>query len=508
MTTIYRSRAFTIRVQLSKEQQSAWLPKLKADVSSYPRRFEELVIGGPELAPTTGMRHVHVYVSFENQHSSSSLPKLLHLQGLSPYWVVANKHDRARIVKHHFKLATKENPTIRSLLQFPEATQEESDFSTEPPTKRAKLSGQELRTLIEAGDLEGVKAVNYNTYLRLKGTIETECAKYRPKTDDVVHEHLWIKGVPGTGKTAYIKRTWPNAYWKDCCNANFEEYNGEDVVILDDFDNKRLRLMTVGKLKNLCNPAGDRCKVNYGCVHVKAKIIVTSQYSLKDAFKHKGKKQFIPTNGEVVEDPIEDDPDYLAIKRRFKEITIKKLLYQADLQLKSKGKLRQLTPEQQAAYDVFEPYDPEHNADAEAYSECNQSSYKTRSIGTQTEASMEEKEPEPEPSDAETEVLDYDSEKEEKETIQGLQLPTGVEAKVMEKMREMRNGTCWKDAPEATIYDPRYLTLLTIMEKERNSKCDATCLHQQIEKQNYIKPAIHPQYNIPDYMSSHFQPCQ
>ena len=142
----------------------------------------------------------------------------------------------------------------------------------ERPAKRAKTTSEDLRNAIESGDIQRVKDLNYMLYIKSKGSIEAECAKYRQATDDKVYEHLWIVGSTGKGKTAYIKRNWPDAYWKDCCNSNFEEYNGEDVVVLDDFDNKRLRLMTVGKLKNLCNPAGDRCKINYGTVHVKAHL--------------------------------------------------------------------------------------------------------------------------------------------------------------------------------------------------------------------------------------------
>lgn len=394
MSKPMRSRSFSIRVQISKAEQDAWMPQIKADVLSYPTRFEELIVGGPEVAPSTQMRHVHIYVAFEYQKLKQQVIKLLHLESFKPWFEVANKNDRERIIAHHLKETTKEDLQVKCLLRFPQLNGEPRfDDATGRPAKRAKMTGDEFRDLVESGDLEGVKQADYRGYLRMKGSIEAEIAKFRPKTPDVVHEHLWIMGETGTGKTAYIKNKWPDSYLKDCCNANFEEYNNEPVVILDDFDNKRLRLMTVGKLKNLCNPAGDRCKINYGTVHVKARIIVTSQYSIKECFKHKGKAKFIPHNSDPVEDDVESDPDYQAIKRRFREMNIKKLLFEDGIQLKSKSAIRNLTPEQQAAYDVFEPWDPEHNREADAYSECNQSTFKspstrstrsTRTIGTQT----------------------------------------------------------------------------------------------------------------------------
>ena len=381
-----RARAYTVRIQLSKEQQAAWLPQLKADVTTYPLRFQELVIGGPELAPSTNMRHVHIYAAFEAQRTIQQATKLLRLDEFRPWVEPANKKNRDRIITHHGKERTKENASIRFLLRFPEEKGYVNVEADGPASKRQKTSGPDLREAIESGDLERVKDLNYMLYIKTKGAIETECAKHRAKTDDAVYEHLWIVGKTGEGKSAYVKYRYPDAYDKDLSNPNFEEYNGETVVIMDDFDNKRLRLMTVGKLKNLCNPAGTRCKVNYGCVLVKAKIIVTSQYSILECFKHKGKQQFIPHNADPINDDASDDPDYQAIKRRFKEISIKKLLMQENLQLKCRGALKHLTAEQQAAYDVFEPFDPERKDD-DPYSEYNQSTYTTRSVGTQTKDS-------------------------------------------------------------------------------------------------------------------------
>ena len=51
-----RARAFSGKVQITQAEERAWVAKLKADVCSYPTRYARLVIGGAELAPTTGMR--------------------------------------------------------------------------------------------------------------------------------------------------------------------------------------------------------------------------------------------------------------------------------------------------------------------------------------------------------------------------------------------------------------------------------------------------------------------
>lgn len=435
MSKPLRSRSFTIRLQISKAEQDAWMPQLKADVLSYPTRFVELVVGGPELAPSTGMRHVHIYVAFEHQRLKQQVIKLLHLDPFNPWFEVANRNDRDRIIAHHLKDSTKEDLQVRCLLRFPEfASEPRTDDAAPRPSKFAKMTGDQFRDLVESGDLEGVKQADYRGYLRMKGSIEAEIAKFRPKTADIYHEHLWIKGATGTGKTAFIKKKWPDSYLKDCCNANFEEYNNESVVILDDFDNKRLRLMTVGKLKNLCNPAGDRCKINYGTVHVKAKIVVTSQYSIKECFKHKGKAKFIPLNADPVDDDVESDPDYQAIKRRFKEVDIKNLLFEEGIQLKSKSAIKNLTPEQQNAYDVFEPFDPEHNREADCYSECNQSSFRTPSVATNSTKDESRKNPESIVDDGTRIIMNQNG---YAETVQA----TDPKYRIMETVRQMNAGT-------------------------------------------------------------------
>lgn len=359
-----RARAFSFVLFLTKLEQDGWLPVIQADLSSYPTRFQRLLVSGAELCPETGRRHVHVYVEFDNQKHSGQLDRFLHLTGVSkPFIKAACKADYNRIRQDYTKISTKEDPSVLLLIDWPSKTlhdrdDEETDTMDERPTKKTKMANHELRALVESGNIEAIKDWNYNFYLRNKGSIEAEAAKHRPKTFDQVKEHLWIVGKPGTGKSAITQYLWPQAYQKDLCNQNFEEYNNEDIVVLDDMDNKRLRQMTVGKLKNLCNPAGIQCKVNYGTVFVKAQIIVTSNYSIKECFKHKGKVRYVPNPDHVQEEiPIEEDVDYIAIKRRFKEITIEELLLEKKLRLMTKEQINELSLEEKGTYQIFEEYD-------------------------------------------------------------------------------------------------------------------------------------------------------
>ena len=49
----------------------------------------------------------------------------------------------------------------------------------------------------------------------------------------------WHWGVPGAGKSHYVRRTYPDAYIKSQ-NKWFDGYQGEKVIILDDCDTDTL----------------------------------------------------------------------------------------------------------------------------------------------------------------------------------------------------------------------------------------------------------------------------
>lgn len=366
-----RARAFDITVHLLPHEQDYWIPKIKADLSSYPDRYERLLIGGPELAPNAiegSGRHVHVYCSFDTQRKAHQVIALLHLNGLKYYLQPAKKIDWPRIRAHHCKQETKESQDILKLIEEPEeAIPLPTSHLTEdglPPKKKAKVDQQVLRQLIEAGDIEGVKDLNYHYYLQHKSVIESEANKNRPEPNEEFYTHYWIHGAPGTGKTPSVKLLCPGAYYKNLGTQSWEEYSDEVQVVLEDMDPRALYYMGVQKLKTLCDPIGVRCDVKYGSAMVKAQVIVTSNYSLYDCMTKTSKC------GRFTNEVGENDVNYLALLKRFKVLTVNQWLYKNNIQLKGKAALKENIKNKGGIKGCFEPYTPE-GVPSDPYSEVN-----------------------------------------------------------------------------------------------------------------------------------------
>ena len=380
MTTAYttRSRAYSITLQLLQHEQQGLIPKLQADLSSYPARYSRLLIGGPEQAPTAtegSGRHVHCYVEFTNQRTVHQVIKLMHLDNLKHWFTNASVREYSFIRSHHLKLQTKIDPLVRVLIEYPDPPRttgitrditETDDYAQTTAKRVSKPTMEGMRQIIEAGGtIEDMKDYSYGMYIKNKSAFEAEHNKYRAKPQAKKRTHIWIHGSPQTGKTASVMGLYPDAYVKDMGTATWDGYNNEDTVVLNDIDNQSLRHMTVQKLKTLCDPMGTKCNVKYGMTEVRATIIVTSNYSIKDCFQYKGK------NAKWQEEVDETDVDYQAIKARFKQYTIKKWLMHNDLQLKPKQQRDTAT----SCMDVFEKYDPEHKVDE--YSERDAPSRRT-----------------------------------------------------------------------------------------------------------------------------------
>lgn len=109
---------------------------------------------------------------------------------------------------------------------------------------------------------------------------------------------LWYYGPTGTGKFCSAREEYPELYLK-MCNKWWDNYQGEDVVLLEDFDEDHAKLVHHLKIWGDCYPFP--AEVKGGSIKIRPKlIIVISNYKIEDIWSKKS--------------------DYEPILRRFKQV--------------------------------------------------------------------------------------------------------------------------------------------------------------------------------------------
>lgn len=134
--------------------------------------------------------------------------------------------------------------------------------------------------LAEAGDWEKLKTdypVEYGTRLSCLEHIHRK----RPREIEIIDgdlEHVWVWGDTGLGKTRTALAENPGAYLKDPKERWWDGYDGEEVVIVDDFD--KYQVSQGGDMKRWADRYPFMAPVKGGYLKIRPrKIYVTSQYS-------------------------------------------------------------------------------------------------------------------------------------------------------------------------------------------------------------------------------------
>lgn len=97
-------------------------------------------------------------------------------------------------------------------------------------------------------------------------------------------EHEWHYGVPGSGKTHQAYERYPNIYVKDPKERWWDDYKGEDVVLIDDFDIYQKAM--AGDMKRWLDKYKFKAPIKGGYMEIRPKkIIVSSNYHFNEIWE-------------------------------------------------------------------------------------------------------------------------------------------------------------------------------------------------------------------------------
>lgn len=235
------------------------------------------VVYGKEVG-ASGTRHLQGFISFKEGKTESAVRKLL--PGC------------------HVEIAK----TVEEAIEY---CKKEGDFTERGEAPKSLKKANEIQRenwdlildCAKRGAIEEIPAEIQIRYDRALHAIADRESKKRPMETLDELEHLWYYGAAGTGKSRKAREENPGAYLK-MANKWWDDYAGEEVVILEDFDRVHADKL-VYHLKIWADRYPFRAEKKGGTVVIRPKkIIVTSNWHPEELWT----------------DPKDIEP----IKRRFK----------------------------------------------------------------------------------------------------------------------------------------------------------------------------------------------
>lgn len=261
-----RSRGWCFTINNYNEEDTDWCYGLAGD--------EEITycVVGKEVGES-GTPHYQGYIYWRNKKSFQQM-KNMHAEA---HWEI-----QRGTVKQAANYCTKDGDF------FEHGTMPMDD---KQKGECGKQSIEERWALARAGEFDQLPPEQIKTYQYIHNT-------HRQVEDRETLDNIWVCGKSGCGKSRWVREKYGNVFYNKPMSKWWDGYNGEDVVVLDDYDPKHSQYLSYF-LKIWTDHYKFNGEVKGGMLPIRPKIvIVTSQYTIDQCF--------------------EDVPTRNAIKRRFK----------------------------------------------------------------------------------------------------------------------------------------------------------------------------------------------
>ena len=151
------------------------------------------------------------------------------------------------------------------------------------PTQGKRNDLELVTSLIKSGTSVTTVALNHSSvYVKYYRGLEQLALKVQQPYGHSDVRGVWFVGAPGTGKSRTARDLYPGAYLKSQ-NKWWDGYNGEETVILDDFDKGGTCLGHLLKIWADRYPCTGETKG--GTVHLRHhRFVVTSNYLVSEIF--------------------------------------------------------------------------------------------------------------------------------------------------------------------------------------------------------------------------------
>lgn len=168
---------------------------------------------------------------------------------------------------------------------------------------------------------------NYLTYgEKIKALVHQRRDFFKTNGDP----HIWLYGLPGTGKSALLQVIYPKYFNNNLDTRFFDRYNSahNTHVLMQDVDHNCVEKLGVQFFKSVCDEAGYPIDQKYKTPQIeRLTILVTSNFRITDV---------------VPEDLKGRNENVQALCRRFYEIDIAKLLPHLGIKLLNKYEINLL----------------------------------------------------------------------------------------------------------------------------------------------------------------------